>query len=96
MRLAPALLSLALLAACADPYPRADLSAVDKAAPYPELIPAEAVRARVPEARATPETQSALDARAERLRARAAALRRPVIDDAARERMQDGMDDMDG
>lgn len=92
MRLASAVLFLSLLAGCADPYPRADLAAVDKAAPYPDLVPAETIRARVPEARTTPETQSDLDARAERLRARAAALRRPAIDAGDRERLRAGVD----
>jgi hypothetical protein len=93
MRLAPAVLFLSLLAACADPYPRTDLSTMDKAAPYPELVPAETIRARVPEVRTTPEAQADLDARAERLRARAAALRRPAIDGETRTRMQAGVSD---
>ncbi len=91
MRLASAVLFLSLLAACADPYPRADLTAMDKAAPYPDLVPAETIRAGVPEVRTTPEAQADLDARAERLRARASALRRPAIDGEARTRMQAGV-----
>jgi|GEM_PF-1616508 len=92
MRLATALACLCLLAACADPYPRTDLSAADKAAPYPGLVPAETIRARVPQPRTTPEAQADLDARAARLRTRADALRRPVIGDEARTRMQQGVD----
>jgi hypothetical protein len=91
MRLAPAVLFLSLLAACADPYPHADPATMDKAAPYPDLVPAETIRARVPEARTTPETQADLDARAERLRERAAALRRPAMDGETRTRMQAGV-----
>ncbi|MBC7132322.1 MAG: hypothetical protein H5U16_04345 [Roseovarius sp.] len=93
MRRAFVLVSLCLLAGCTDPYPRADPDAVDKAAPYPELVPAEAIRAGVPAPRATPEAEEALAARAERLHARAGALRRPVIEPADRARMEAGVAD---
>ncbi|MBE0452263.1 hypothetical protein [Roseovarius autotrophicus] len=88
MRLVPALTCLSLLGACADPYPRSDLTESDRAATYPALLPVEDVRATVPAPRITPETGSELDARAERLRARAVRLRAPVIDAATHDRMQ--------
>lgn len=90
MRPASALACLCLLAGCADPYLRTDLSAADMAAPYPDLLPAETIRARVPEPRTAPEAEATLEARADRLRARAASLRRPAIDGEARARLQQG------
>lgn len=95
MRLTSALafccLALGGLAGCTDPYPlAADLTEADRRAPYPALLPAEQIRAQVPPPRTTERTQPDLDARAARLRARAAGLRAPVIDAETQSRLEQG------
>lgn len=95
MRLPSALafccLALGGLAGCDDPYPlSADLTEADRRAPYPVLLPVEQVRAQVPPPRTTERTQPELEARAARLRARAAGLRGPVIDAETQSRLDRG------
>ncbi|MEI4231602.1 hypothetical protein [Roseovarius sp. D22-M7] len=86
-------LAIASLAGCTDVPPRrADLSAGDRDAPYPALIPAHRITGRVPPPPSEARTAEDLDARADRLRARAARLKGPVIDDTTRDRMRSGID----
>ncbi|QQA43676.1 hypothetical protein [Pelagovum pacificum] len=90
------LLSL-LLAGCAS-IPALDGRVSDEVAalPYPDLVPLGPVVAEgraLGQGGATGEALStAVDSRAAALRARAAALRPPVVDDATRDRMARGVD----
>jgi hypothetical protein len=79
-----------VLAGCTDLPPRPDVEA-RRDTGYPALIPAQQITGRVPPP--TPEADPASDLfpRAERLRARAAQLGGPVIDDATRDRMETGV-----
>ncbi|MCG6902605.1 MAG: hypothetical protein LJE68_07980 [Rhodobacter sp.] len=79
----------ALLAGCTS-FPQLDsaTSLEAKRAPYPKLIPAEGLLAKRGEGRLTPESGEALLARAARLRARAAILRRiQAVDEETRLRI---------
>ena len=84
-----ALLILPLVAACAPPPDAPDLSErAAAAAPWPRLLPLERLLA-APPSRITPEGDAAVEARAERLRRRAAALAVPVLSPADRARIAD-------
>lgn len=88
--LVPALL-LALLAGCAD-LPDFDAAGGGgatgrPAAGYPRILPLEALLARAGGAAVDARLQASVSARAAGLRARAAALRRPVIEPETRARM---------
>lgn len=87
-----AVLFLATLAACTR-FPDLDAAVTPGArtAGYPDLLPAEELRARVPEARLEEETPGSIEARIAGLRARAARLRGTVIDSESRSRMQSGI-----
>lgn len=94
----PVLASLILgLAACAE-IPALDdrLTEADRTAPYPQLTALGPVLARADDAasaaRETAAGAGAVDARVADLRARAAALRGPVVPAATRERMGRGVD----
>ncbi len=99
MRNAPArlvlLLCLPLMGAGCANFPELDRIAAeakldDRA--RPELLPLEPLLATAPATRATPEAATDLTARADALRARAAALQaQPVIDDDTRNRMDAGV-----
>ena len=82
-----------LLGGCADaPSLDGRISAAAAAAPYPTLQPLVPLLARAAApGRITPQTTSAAQGEAAGLRARAAALRGPVIDAATRARMQRGI-----
>lgn len=54
--------------------------------PYPDLRPIDELLS-APDPVATPQSQAALDDRAERLRRRAQGLRRPVIEPTSRDRL---------
>lgn len=75
------LLFVALLAACTE-FPALDgkTSPAARAAPYPKLVPLDAILVPPDQPRLTPDDVSALQARVARLKRRAAALRRPVFD----------------
>ncbi|WP_089904779.1 hypothetical protein [Loktanella fryxellensis] len=83
-----------ILSGCAE-VPDLDgrISAAAAAAPYPTLQPLAPmlVQAAAP-ARVTPATTAAVDGDAAALRARAAALRGPVVDADTRARMAGGVD----
>lgn len=68
------------LAGCSDfPQLQDDLSASDRAAPYPVLAPIEDLQREQPAEQITPETEAALEARVAALKARAEYLRnRPI------------------
>ena len=85
---AASLFCVALLAACTQ-FPELDenLSPQARAAPFPELVPVEDLRAELTEARITNETTTSLEARVASLRARAARLRGTVIDRTSRNRL---------
>lgn len=59
-------------------------------APYPELLPLDTLLESGPP-RATPEMRGDVEARAAALKARAAGLDGPVVDDATRSRMARGV-----
>ena len=80
------------LAACSQfPELEEDAALGARNAPYPELVPAESLRAQVPAAQITDDSQSALDARIARLRSRAARLKGTVVDGGTRARMSQGV-----
>lgn len=82
-----------MLAGCAD-APSLDgcISAAAAAAPYPTLEPLAPLLARAAlPGRITPVSTIQMDGSAAALRARAAALRGPVVDAATRARMQRGI-----
>lgn len=86
----PCLLVLALLAACAR-FPELEGAAARgvASAPYPRLVPLDALLAEAAAPGRGEEASRGLQARAAALRARAAALRaRPVLDRATRARLQ--------
>lgn len=83
------ILGLTGLCACAQ-APQIDgaFGAVDRDAPFPDLIPlAQLTAGTGTPARITPETNAALANRIAALRARAARLRGPVVDNATRAKM---------
>jgi hypothetical protein len=82
----PALLALLMIAACAQ-FPDLDsrTSRASMNAPYPDLVPMDALLASLPAMDRGEVITRGLQGRAAGLRARAAALRgRPVIDRATR------------
>ncbi|SLN74372.1 hypothetical protein ROJ8625_04048 [Roseivivax jejudonensis] len=80
-----------LLAGCAT-FPEIDAaeSADVATAPYPDLVPIGTLLAQQPP-RATPALEAEVTARADALRARADALRGPVIDAPTRDRLSRGV-----
>ena len=94
MHPAPVLLAAALaLAACAEaPSFPGPGGAAARAGPWPRLVPLGPVLARQAEITIGPEDAAGLEAEAAALRARAARLRRKVIEDAARDRLDAGID----
>jgi hypothetical protein len=86
----PLFLSLMLLAGCADaPSLDGRISAAAAAAPYPQLQPLAPLLAQAAlPGRITPASTVQMDGNTAGLRARAAALRGPVVDAATRARMQ--------
>ncbi|MFO7757849.1 MAG: hypothetical protein R6V26_05095 [Roseovarius sp.] len=81
---------LAALAGCTDLPPLPDAEA-QRDTGYLALIPADQITGRVPPPGPGADAAPDLIPRAERLRARAARLGGPVIDDATRDRMQTGV-----
>ncbi|UMA65908.1 hypothetical protein LVO79_05465 [Roseivivax marinus] len=83
--------TLVLAGACVQfPEIEAAESAYVPGAAYPDLVPIETLLASTP-ARATPEMRGAVESRADALRRRAAGLDGPVIDDATRARLDQGI-----
>lgn len=80
------------LAGCSR-FPELDetVTAAARAQPYPELVPLSGLQHRLDTPRITPETAPTLEARVERLNARAARLRGSVIDADTQARMQAGV-----
>ena len=72
-------LLLAIPACTEFPELDAKVDAAARAAPYPNLIPVEDIRASVAEQQITPSTSSDVNARAARLKARAARMRATPI-----------------
>ncbi|MEX1233422.1 MAG: hypothetical protein WEB56_00365 [Roseovarius sp.] len=85
-------LGLAALAGC-TPFPELSSPASEAALaqPYPDLIPLDGLNTRMETSRITPDTAPAIEARATRLRDRAARLGGPVVDPATRGRMRTGV-----
>ncbi|WP_156799280.1 hypothetical protein [Oceanicola granulosus] len=85
------------LAACAE-FPELDgrVTPAAAAAPYPDLVPLPPLLAAADALGAAPDlsapARAAADTRAAELRARAAALRPPVVDPDARARLAAGVD----
>lgn len=81
------------LSGCADfPELEGTVPAALEQADYPKLVPIEPLLAGADEVQITPDTRSGLAARAAALRARAAHLRRTVVDGGTRARMRAGID----
>lgn len=86
------LVAATTLAACSQfPELEEDAALGARDAPYPELVPAESLRAQVPGAQITDDSQAALDTRIARLRSRAARLKGTVVDGGTRARMSQGV-----
>jgi hypothetical protein len=85
-------ISLALVVTACAEFPEVDaaLSRGDPQAGYPDLLPLEALLS-ADDPRISETDDRALLGRAAALRARANALRRPVIDRQTRSRMEDGV-----
>ncbi len=92
LRPIPVLLCAALCAGCTQ-FPDLDsaISPDAERAGYPNLVPVEQLKARVPEAQVSPDVASGLEARVANLRARAGRLRGTVIDSSTRTRMTSGV-----
>jgi len=87
-----AALAIAALAGCNDLPPLSDdIAAAQRDAAYPVLVPADQITGRVPPPSSAARSAAPTETRAARLRARAAQLTAPVIDDATRDRMQTGV-----
>ena len=78
------------LSACSD-FPELE-DVVDSDAAYPDLVPIESLTSQTPDPQIKPETAPNLDARVERLRARAGRLKGDVIDDETHARMDAGIE----
>jgi len=85
------IIPIAMLSACTE-FPEVDtaLAKGDPKAEFPALLPFEQLLS-ADDPRLTETDDEALLARAADLKARADALRRPVIDEQTRERMEDGV-----
>ena len=81
------------LSACNE-FPELDQTVDSDArdASYPDLVPIDTIQSGIPDQQIEPETQDELDARVDRLKARADRLSGAVIDDATQERMQAGIE----
>ncbi|MCR9112900.1 MAG: hypothetical protein NXH84_06495 [Rhodobacteraceae bacterium] len=79
----------ALLAGCSQ-FPELDdtVSGAARKAAYPDLVPVEVLRAGLPAQQITEDSSPALEARVDRLRARAARLRGTVIDAPTRQALR--------
>ncbi|KGM89038.1 hypothetical protein rosmuc_01006 [Roseovarius mucosus DSM 17069] len=94
LRLPLLILLTGLVAGCSDILPLD--RTVDKRtrdASYPDLIPTEDIRAQATTPQITPDTADTLDQRSAGLRARAARLKRGVVDPGTQERMQSGVNE---
>lgn len=94
LRLPLVILLTGLVAGCSDILPLD--RTVDKRtrdASYPALIPTEDIRAQATAPQITPDTADTLDRRSAGLRARAARLKRGVVDPGTQERMQSGVNE---
>ncbi|MBS1303876.1 hypothetical protein [Loktanella sp. SALINAS62] len=88
------ILGVVALVACTQPPQLNDrITPSAAAAPYPDLQPLAPLLAQAAApGRVTPRTTATLTGSAADLRARATALRGPVVDDATRARMRAGID----
>ena len=78
------------LSACSE-FPELE-DTVDSNAAYPGLVPIESLTSQAPDPRIKPETAPDLDARVDRLKARAARLKSDVIDEETHARMDAGIE----
>jgi len=85
-------ISATLLAGCSD-FPQLDsaISPAARNAEYPSLVPISQIISGAADVQITEQTVSTLKGRISRLNARAARLRRPVIDNATRARLRAAM-----
>ncbi|MEB8387433.1 hypothetical protein OO012_09355 [Rhodobacteraceae bacterium KMM 6894] len=91
-RLAPAIALWTALTACtAFPQLESTISDDLKDAPYPDLVSLDTLNTSMAQSRVTDDTLAGVEARAARLRARAARLSGTVIDDPTRQRMSAGV-----
>lgn len=89
---AKALVLVALLAGCAaSVVPPSRFGAIDPTAPYPSLIPLDPLLAQAAVLDSGAQPGADLPGRIAALNARAAALRRPIIDPTTRARMEAGV-----
>lgn len=86
------LLALPLAGCTTFPQVNASVDPARRSAPYPDLVPIGTLTARMTDTNISPDMQPGLQRRAERLKSRAAALkRRSVVDDETRARMDKGI-----
>lgn len=87
-----AIVLICAVTACSQ-FPELDASVSEETrdAPYPELVPLEGLQARISDTSITPEMRGGIEGRVARLRARAARLKRTVIDTDTRARMRAGV-----
>ncbi|MBU2980912.1 hypothetical protein KO498_03705 [Lentibacter algarum] len=94
--LSGSLLLIASLTACAT-FPELDATLSDeaKAADFPTLMPINELSAATPAPRITEQSTAALSGRVSALQARAARLRRSVVDAGTKQRMRTGVAPID-
>ncbi len=78
------------LSACSE-FPELE-DTVDSNAAYPGLVPIESLTSQAPDPQIKPETAPDLETRVDRLKARAARLKRKVIDEETHARMDAGVE----
>lgn len=87
----PAVVALALTGCAAPPNVGRPMSDAVKRADYPRILPLDAVLAQRPDVAPAEEIAAPLASRASALRARAARLRGPIVDQSTRSRMRDAL-----
>ncbi|MCZ4353334.1 hypothetical protein O4H61_12465 [Roseovarius aestuarii] len=92
LAIAIAILPWTVFTACA-PFPQLDNTVSDtlRDAPYPQLVPLDALDTQMAQPRLTDQSMTAMEARIQRLRTRASRLRGTVIDSPTRQRMSRGV-----
>lgn len=89
MRLILSVTAISLLIGCAQsPTLPGTLTAADRAAPFPDLLPLARLRSPTAAPQITDDSMAQFDERLQRLRRRAAALAGPVVDPTTRSRMR--------
>ncbi|MEL6523134.1 MAG: hypothetical protein AAFQ66_19335 [Pseudomonadota bacterium] len=89
-----ALALVAPVAACGSfPTVEDSITPAGQAAPFPMIVDLDPLLAEVSETSTTPETAATVESRARRAQSRAAGLRRPVVSQTERERLEQAVAD---